>query len=195
MSNSFVFAPGFPFVDPSLAGTRALWLADESKCVDQLLPHARLDPVVSHRVQQQARRLVVRARTRRSSGNLDAFLEEYDLSTPEGVVLMCLAEALLRIPDAGTADALIRDKLAGTQWEADARDEGGLLLNAATWGLMLTGTLTAWAGDARDDPGTIVRRLVGRAGEPFVRGAIRQAMKIMAEQFIVGETIADAIAR
>jgi RHH-type proline utilization regulon transcriptional repressor/proline dehydrogenase/delta 1-pyrroline-5-carboxylate dehydrogenase len=108
---------------------------------------------------------------------------------------MCLAEALLRIPDADTADALIRDKLAGTRWDPDDEPEGGLLLNAATWGLMLTGTLAAWRDEAGEEPATILRRLVARAGEPVVRTAIRQAMKIMAEQFIVGETIDAAIER
>ena len=108
---------------------------------------------------------------------------------------MCLAEALLRIPDAETADALIRDKLAGTQWDSADEAEGGLLVNAATWGLMLTGRLAAWRDAPGDEPARLLRRLVARAGEPVVRTAIRQAMKIMAEQFIVGETIDDAIER
>ncbi len=170
--------------------------ADEAATVAALAARIRLDDGARQRIATRALALAreIRRRAGESFG-AEAFLRRFGLSSPEGVVLMCLAEALLRIPDAETADALIRDKLAGTQWEPEARGEGGLLLNAATWGLMLTGTLTAWADDARDDPGTIVRRLVGRAGEPFVRGAIRQAMKIMAEQFIVGETIADAIER
>jgi len=166
---------------------------DEAEAVAELRARIALTPGSRARIADRAMRLAreVRRRAGESFG-AEAFLRRFGLSTPEGIVLMCLAEALLRIPDDATADALIRDKLAGTQWESQ---DGGLLLNAATWGLMLTGTLTAWADDARDDPGTIVRRLVGRAGEPFVRGAIRQAMKIMAEQFIVGETIDDAIER
>jgi RHH-type proline utilization regulon transcriptional repressor/proline dehydrogenase/delta 1-pyrroline-5-carboxylate dehydrogenase len=134
----------------------------------------------------------IRSRAHESAG-AEAFLRRFGLSSREGIVLMCLAEALLRIPDAETADALIRDKLAGTRW--DASDEDSLLVNAATWGLMLTGTLTAWRDEPGDEPGAVARRLVARAGEPVVRGAVRQAMKIMAEQFIVGETMNDALAR
>jgi len=134
----------------------------------------------------------IRRRAGESAG-AEAFLRKFGLSTPEGIVLMCLAEALLRIPDAETADALIRDRLAGTRWEAEG--EGGFLMNAAVWGLMLTGTLTAWHDAPGGDATRVVQRLVARAGEPFVRGALRQAMKIMAEQFIVGETIDDAVGR
>jgi len=174
---------------------RRSYRADEADCVAALASRIQLDDGARRRIAERALALAreIRRRAGESSG-AEAFLRRFGLSSPEGIVLMCLAEALLRIPDAETADALIRDKLAGTQWESDGAD-GGLLLNAATWGLMLTGTLTAWAADAGEDPGTIVRRLVGRAGEPFVRGAIRQAMKIMAEQFIVGETIDGAIER
>ena len=170
--------------------------ADEAESVAALTARIRLDEAARGRIAGRALALAreIRRRAGESAG-AEAFLRRFGLSSREGVVLMCLAEALLRIPDAETQDALIRDKLAGTQWEAETLADGGLLLNAATWGLMLTGTLTAWADDAGEDAGTIVRRLVGRAGEPFVRGAIRQAMKIMAEQFIVGETIDGAIER
>src|SRR5262245_29709133 len=170
--------------------------ADEAKCVAALIARIRLEDAARRRIADRALVLArqIRRRAGESSG-AEAFLRRFGLSSREGVVLMCLAEALLRIPDAETADALIRDKLAGTQWEADDLAGGGLLLNAATWGLMLTGTLTAWADDAGEDAATTVRRLVGRAGEPFVRGAIRQAMKIMAEQCMVGETIDGAIER
>ncbi len=181
----------------------ALWDAigrayrmDEAEAVAGLRARIALTPEHRARIADRAMRLA-RA-VRRSAGEsfgAEAFLRRFGLSTPEGIVLMCLAEALLRIPDDATADALIRDKLSGTQWEAQDTGDGGLLLNAATWGLMLTGTLSAWREEAGDDATTIFRRLVARAGEPFVRGAIRQAMKIMAEQFIVGETIERALER
>jgi len=179
-----------------LAAIRSACRSEEAEAVAALVARIRLDDAVRARIASRALGLAreIRRRAGESSG-AEAFLRRFGLSSREGVVLMCLAEALLRIPDAETADALIRDKLAGTQWDAQEWAEGGLLANAATWGLMLTGTLTAWADDAGGEPATIVRRLLGRAGEPFVRGAIRQAMKIMAEQFIVGETIADAIDR
>src|SRR5262245_37762709 len=167
--------------------------ADEVDTVAALV--ARVALTARQRTRIAERALDLAREVRRHAGEsfgAEAFLRRFSLSTREGIVLMCLAEALLRIPDAETADALIRDKLSGTQWDAG---DGGLLMNAATWGLMLTGTLTAWRDEPGDDPAGIVRQLVGRAGEPFVRGAIRQAMKIMAEQFIVGETITDALAR
>jgi RHH-type proline utilization regulon transcriptional repressor/proline dehydrogenase/delta 1-pyrroline-5-carboxylate dehydrogenase len=158
--------------------------------------HARIGLSVAQRGRLAERALglarTIRQRALEAAG-AEAFLRRFGLSTREGIVLMCLAEALLRIPDADTADALIRDKLAGTHWAAE--DEDDLLLNAATWGLMLTGTLAAWRDEPGEDAGTITRRLVARAGEPLVRGAIRQAMRIMAEQFILGETIDAAIAR
>jgi RHH-type proline utilization regulon transcriptional repressor/proline dehydrogenase/delta 1-pyrroline-5-carboxylate dehydrogenase len=176
------------------AAIRRAHRADEAAAVAALVARIRLDGGARRRIATRALALAgeVRRRAGESFG-AEAFLRRFGLSSREGVVLMCLAEALLRIPDTATQDALIRDKLAGTQWAGP--DDGGLLLNAATWGLMLTGTLTAWADDAGDEPATLVRRLVARAGEPVVRGAIRQAMKIMAEQFIVGETIRAAIGR
>jgi RHH-type proline utilization regulon transcriptional repressor/proline dehydrogenase/delta 1-pyrroline-5-carboxylate dehydrogenase len=169
---------------------------DEAEALAGLRARIALAPEARARIAARALQLAreVRRRAYESFG-AEAFLRRFGLSTPEGIVLMCLAEALLRIPDDATADALIRDKLSGTQWEASDVGDGGLLLNAATWGLMLTGTLTAWREETGDDAATIFRRLVARAGEPFVRGAIRQAMKIMAEQFIVGETIEGALER
>ncbi len=169
---------------------------DEAEAVGALRTRVHLAPGQRRRIGERALELArrVRAQAQESAG-AEAFLRRFALSTREGIVLMCLAEALLRIPDADTADALIRDKLAGTRWDAEGEPDGGLLLNAATWGLMLTGTLAAWREEAGEEPATILRRLVARAGEPVVRGAIRQAMKIMAEQFIVGETIAAAIER
>jgi len=170
--------------------------ADEAEAVGALRARVHLPPAqrqrVAHRALDLARR--IRAKAEESAG-AEAFLRRFALSTREGIVLMCLAEALLRIPDADTADALIRDKLAGTRWDNDDEPESGLLLNAATWGLMLTGTLAAWRDESGEEPATILRRLVARTGEPLVRTAIRQAMRIMAEQFIVGETIELALER
>jgi RHH-type proline utilization regulon transcriptional repressor/proline dehydrogenase/delta 1-pyrroline-5-carboxylate dehydrogenase len=188
----------------SLASTRDLaplrravaraYRADETQAVAALAARIRLAPAVRERIRARALALArgIRAQAHESAG-AEAFLRRFDLSTREGIVLMCLAEALLRIPDAATADALIRDKLAGTEW--DARGDDGLLVNAATWGLMLTGTLAAWREGPGDAAPSVLRRLVARAGEPVVRTAIRQAMKIMAEQFIAGETIEQAIER
>jgi RHH-type proline utilization regulon transcriptional repressor/proline dehydrogenase/delta 1-pyrroline-5-carboxylate dehydrogenase len=170
--------------------------ADEAETVATLRARVRLPPAQRRRIAERALDLAKRIRAKaQESAGAEAFLRRFALSTREGVVLMCLAEALLRIPDADTADALIRDKLAGTRWDSGDEAEGGLLVNAATWGLMLTGTLAAWRDKPGEEPATLIRRLVARAGEPVVRTAIRQAMKIMAEQFIVGETIEAAIER
>jgi len=167
---------------------------EEGAAVAALAGRVRLDADARARIGAHALALAreIRRQAAESAG-AEAFLRRFGLSTPEGIVLMCLAEALLRIPDAETADALIRDRLGGVRWEADG--EGGFLANAAVWGLMLTGKLSAWHDARSGEAADVVRRLVARAGEPFVRGAIRQAMRIMAEQFIVGETIGAAVAR
>jgi len=137
---------------------------------------------VAARIHERALRLAERARAARPGPlSAESFLRHYGLSTPEGVALMCVAEALLRIPDAETADALLRDKLASISWSS---------ASAADWALMLTGTITRW----HDEPGQL-KRLVARLGEPVVRAAIRQAMRILAEQFVLAETIEEAVQR
>jgi RHH-type proline utilization regulon transcriptional repressor/proline dehydrogenase/delta 1-pyrroline-5-carboxylate dehydrogenase len=118
----------------------------------------------------------------------ESFLRHYGLSTPEGVALMCVAEALLRIPDAGTADALLREKLAQGDWSPSADDS--LVASAADWALLLTGKLARWHGATSP-----LKHIVARLGEPVVRGAVRQAMRILAEQFVLAETIEDAVRR
>ncbi len=126
---------------PSLrAAISAAHLEDEAACVDRLLHRAALDGAAQWRVEGAAARLVRAAREQRLAySELDAFLHEYDLSSQEGVVLMCLAEALLRIPDADTADRLIRDKFTDTDWFRHLGHSRSLLVNASTWGLLLTG--------------------------------------------------------
>lgn len=123
----------------------------------------------------------------------ESFLRHYGLSSREGIALMCVAEALLRIPDPDTADALLRDKLAGGQW-GDG-DEESWFASAADWGLMLTGTLARWHDAEDDGPGAHLKRLAARLGEPLVRAAVRQAMRILAEQFVLAETIEEAVTR
>ncbi|HZE60244.1 MAG TPA: L-glutamate gamma-semialdehyde dehydrogenase [Burkholderiales bacterium] len=118
----------------------------------------------------------------------ESFLRHYGLSTPEGVALMCVAEALLRIPDAATADALLREKFSQGDW-APSRDDS-LLASAADWALLLTGKLARW----HDEPSPL-KHVVARLGEPVVRAAVRQAMRILAEQFVLAETIEDAVRR
>lgn len=177
-----------------LAYLNELYLADERTCVETLLPEAEFIGEAANRVRGLAERLVTAVRTNRvKDGGLDAFLQEYDLSSKEGVVLMCLAEALLRIPDADTADALIKDKITEADWRGHLGATDSLFVNASTWGLMLTGQLVG--DDPDQDVGAFLKRLVARAGEPVVRSAMRQAMKIMGHQYVMGRTIEEALKR
>ena len=134
----------------------------------------------------------IRARAPSHLG-VETFLAD-GLSTPEGVALMCLAEAMLRIPDRATVDALIGDKLGGADWEHHLGRSESLLLNASSPGLALTGALVEWSGETEDGVFDVLRRTIGRLGQPVVRTALDAAMRFMGEQFVIGETIADAIA-
>ncbi|MCC6715908.1 MAG: bifunctional proline dehydrogenase/L-glutamate gamma-semialdehyde dehydrogenase PutA, partial [Gammaproteobacteria bacterium] len=191
----FVLPAGAPAVRPAGAAINPDYLAEETQCVQRLIERARAPPDPAARIAAMARELVARIRARTRAGGLDAFLQEYDLSSPEGVVLMCLAEALLRIPDDETADRLIAEKLAAGDWEAHLHEGSSLLVNASTWGLLLTGRVVEAADLYPQPPRNILQRLLRRIGEPVVRAALRQAMRIMAQQFVIGRNIGEAIAR
>ncbi|MEM9056748.1 MAG: bifunctional proline dehydrogenase/L-glutamate gamma-semialdehyde dehydrogenase PutA, partial [Pseudomonadota bacterium] len=195
-STDLLFGADAPPFDNGLDAVDALYLADETECVERALAEARLDAAAVARVQSRAADLVRAVReVRTESGGLDAFLIEYDLSSQEGVVLMCLAEALLRVPDADTADRLIRDKLVSGDWRGHLGGSQSLFVNASTWGLMLTGRLIGPDADTVDDPSGFLSRLVSRAGEPVVRAAMRKAMRIMGHQYVMGRTIDEALRR
>jgi RHH-type proline utilization regulon transcriptional repressor/proline dehydrogenase/delta 1-pyrroline-5-carboxylate dehydrogenase len=173
-----------------------LWLADEDTVLRELLPLARLEELERASVEREAIALVEAVRSSRvERSGMDAFLREYDLGSAEGVILMCLAEALLRIPDAVTADRLIADKIAAGDWAAHLTDGGSLFVNASTWGLMLTGRLVQPDSGTQRDPTAFIRNLVARVGEPVVRTALRQAMRIMGHQFVMGRTVEEALTR
>ena len=181
---------------PDGAAIRDAFLADERTMLVALAAQVTQDEEAVRAIAGDARAWVEAVRTeRQSQGGIESFLQQYDLSTPEGVLLMCVAEALLRIPDAATADALIRDKLSRGRWDRHLGESDSLLVNASTWGLMLTGRLTRIEREDARDPRAWYERFVARAGEPVVRVAIRQAMKLMAEQFVLGRTIGEAVAR
>ncbi len=165
---------------------------EEAVALDRLRAHASLDAERSRRVASRALALAERVRETPQGGlNAESFLRQHGLSSREGVALMCLAEALLRIPDADTADALLQEKLGSGDW---GRAEGGsLAAHAAEWALMLTGTLARWHELQEQDLGAQLKRAVSRLGEPVVRGAVRQAMHILAEQFVLAPNIAEAI--
>ena len=168
--------------------------ADEADVVRQRLAQVRLDAASRRRIGERAAALVEQLRRDPSMDLMEAFLAEYGLSTDEGVALMCLAEAYLRVPDAPTLDALIRDKIGGADWSRHSGDAESLLINASTWALMLTGRLY------REDP-PLEQRVVGqlrqllqRVGEPVVRRAVGEAMKVMGRQFVLGRDIDEALA-
>ncbi|TAK53841.1 MAG: bifunctional proline dehydrogenase/L-glutamate gamma-semialdehyde dehydrogenase PutA [Gammaproteobacteria bacterium] len=172
------------------------WLADEAAVVRSLLPAARLDADTAGRVAREAAALVEGVRTaRRGASGIEAFLQQYDLGSREGVILMCIAEALLRIPDADTADRLIADRIGAGRWAEHLGAADSLFVNASTWGLMLTGRLVQPDPADVADPGSFLRRLAGRLGEPVVRAAFRQAMRVMGHQFVMGRTIDEALER
>ena len=174
------------------ARIRANHRLPEAQAVERLRSRATLGPERDLRISERALGLAARVRAApRNPWSAEAFLSHHGLSTAEGVALMCLAEALLRIPDAETADALLREKLAAGRWD-DAPDDGSLMASAADWALMLTGTLARWADDPDEDLRSRVRRIVARLGEPVVRGAVRQAMRLLAEQFVLAEAIEGA---
>ncbi len=192
-----ILAPELPISStPARKRITAAWLRDESEAVNDLLPQASLPPAEREKVIDLAADLVTRVRSRaKDQSAVESFMRQYDLSSQEGVLLMCVAEALLRIPDKGTADKLIRDKLGDADWEKHLGQSESLFVNASTWGLMLTGRLVNMAEGTRHDFTGALRRLAGRAGEPAIRLAVRQAMRIMGHQFVMGRTIEEALDR
>ncbi len=183
--------------DPTqLGGLRAAirdrTYADETALVRDLIGGTGLDASARAAIVARAAELVSRVRERSSPSVMEAFLAEYGLSTEEGVGLMCLAEALLRVPDAETIDELIADKIEPSNWGAHLGRSSSSLVNAATWGLMLTGRVLD------DDPGrsaAALRSMVRRLGEPVVRAAVGRSIKLMGRQFVLGETIGSAMNR
>jgi RHH-type proline utilization regulon transcriptional repressor/proline dehydrogenase/delta 1-pyrroline-5-carboxylate dehydrogenase len=160
-----------------------------------LIARARAGAVERERIERLAVRLVEAARAgRKESGGVDSFLHEYGLSSEEGVLLLCLAEALLRIPDAATADRLIAGTIGSGDWSRHLGQSESLLVNASTWGLMLTGRIIDWSEKQPSDLAGMVQRLIARSGEPVIRQALRQAMRILGKQFVLGETIEEALA-
>ncbi|HSF63273.1 MAG TPA: bifunctional proline dehydrogenase/L-glutamate gamma-semialdehyde dehydrogenase PutA, partial [Paracoccaceae bacterium] len=167
-------------------------LAPEGPLLARLVAEAGLDAAARARIVDHAADLVARIRSGGKPGLMEVFLAEYGLSTDEGIALMCLAEALLRVPDAETMDALIEDKIAPSDWGRHLGRSASSLVNASTWALMLTGRVL----DDRE-PGVVghLRAAVKRLGEPVIRTAVSRAMKEMGRQFVLGETIDAAMKR
>jgi RHH-type transcriptional regulator, proline utilization regulon repressor / proline dehydrogenase / delta 1-pyrroline-5-carboxylate dehydrogenase len=167
---------------------------DEASLVRKLAGEAKLPAADAAKVEKIATELVEHVRAnRRSQGGIDAFMQQYSLSSQEGVVLMCLAEALLRIPDADTADKLIADKIGSGDWQAHLGQSESLFVNASAWGLMLTGKVVALDQGVSKDAFGFLKRFMRKSGEPILRAAMKQAMRIMGRQFVLGQTIEEAL--
>ncbi|WP_298678923.1 bifunctional proline dehydrogenase/L-glutamate gamma-semialdehyde dehydrogenase PutA [uncultured Lentibacter sp.] len=166
--------------------------ADEAATLERLIAEAGLCAETRKRISADAATLVRGIRESSDPGMMEVFLAEYGLSTDEGIALMCLAEALLRVPDAETIDALIEDKIAPSNWASHLGESTSPLVNASTWALMLTGKVLN-----EPAPGIIgsLRGAVKRLGEPVIRTAVGRAMKEMGRQFVLGETIVGAMER
>ena len=180
----------------AIANLNDHYLSDEQALLRELTTAA--DPGESERekIRLTAEQLVRAVRRNKArEGGIDAFLQQYDLSSEEGVLLMCIAEALLRIPDAETADQLIADKITSANWQDHLGESDSLFVNASTWGLMLTGQLLQLDDVTKRNPVQVLGKLASRAGEPVVRTAMRQAMRIMGHQFVMGRTIEEALRR
>ena len=190
-----MFAGLHQYGTPVGRAINAAFLANERDLVRELAEQSACSDAASERIEAFATRLVAGVRADASASSLDSFLSQYDLSSAEGVTLMCLAEALLRVPDADTADLLIADRLAAGDWGRHLGESESLFVNASTWGLMLTGRLIQPESTAAENPSGFVQRLVTRLGEPIVRAAFVQAMQIMGQQFVMGRNIDEAIDR
>lgn len=174
------------------AAIRSAALSDEAQLVEHLSSQTQLDSVARARIADTAAQIVRDVRGSDQIGIMEQFLAEYGLSSKEGVALMCLAEAMLRVPDATTVDELIKDKITPHDWSAHLGAAGSILVNASTWGLLLTGRVI-------DEDGTGVvgtlHALVRRLGEPVIRTAVGQAMAEMGNQFVLGRNITEAMKR
>lgn len=170
--------------------------ADEETILRKIVRETGLSPDDRAAISQRAMRIVSEARANRSErGTLDTFLQEFALSNAEGVALMCLAEALLRVPDAATRDQLIAEKIKSGNWSEHSGKSDSALVNWSTWGLMLTGRVIELDPGIARNTGDFVKRLVTRSGEPVIRGAMMQAMRIMGDEFVLGRTIGEALKR
>ncbi|WP_179403344.1 trifunctional transcriptional regulator/proline dehydrogenase/L-glutamate gamma-semialdehyde dehydrogenase [Burkholderia guangdongensis] len=174
------------------AAITAAYRRPEPECVPFLIGQARLPENIAADTQALAAKLVESLREKNSGGGVEGLIHEFSLSSQEGVALMCLAEALLRIPDRATRDALIRDKISKGDWRSHVGHAPSLFVNAATWGLMITGKLVTT--NSETGLSSALTRLIGRGGEPLIRKGVDMAMRLMGEQFVTGETISEALA-
>ncbi|WP_253383967.1 trifunctional transcriptional regulator/proline dehydrogenase/L-glutamate gamma-semialdehyde dehydrogenase [unidentified bacterial endosymbiont] len=180
----------------SRAAITGAYRRSETDAVPMLLEQARLPQAIAVQAHSLAYQLAEKLRKQKNAsgraGMVQGLLQEFSLSSQEGVALMCLAEALLRIPDKATRDALIRDKISNGNWQSHIGRSPSLFVNAATWGLLFTGRLVSTHNEA--NLSRSLNRIIGKSGEPLIRKGVDMAMRLMGEQFVTGETIAEALA-
>ncbi|NLP62584.1 trifunctional transcriptional regulator/proline dehydrogenase/L-glutamate gamma-semialdehyde dehydrogenase [Paraburkholderia sacchari] len=174
------------------AAITAAYRRPEPECVPFLIGEARLPANLTGDVTKLATKLVEALRAKGTGGGVEGLIHEFSLSSQEGVALMCLAEALLRIPDRATRDALIRDKISKGDWKSHVGHAPSLFVNAATWGLMITGKLVTT--NSETGLSSALTRMIGKGGEPLIRKGVDMAMRLMGEQFVTGENISEALA-
>lgn len=185
-----------PSSDHARADLAKLYRADEEFCLRELFPAAELTADERERAVKRATEWIEEIRrTHRPALGVNDLLARFGLTSQEGLALMCLAEALLRIPDPATADALIRDKLGETHWNEALGGDAPWSINVAGWALSITGKIIDLDDPTRQKPGVVLGRLVSRLGQPVIREAIRHSMQWLANQFVMGEAIDEALAR
>jgi RHH-type proline utilization regulon transcriptional repressor/proline dehydrogenase/delta 1-pyrroline-5-carboxylate dehydrogenase len=187
------FAPPVREASPFRQAITAAYRRPEADCIQALMEQASLPANLRNAAAQTATTLVTALHAKHKGTGVEGLVQEYALSSQEGVALMCLAEALLRIPDDATRDALIRDKIADGDWKSHMGGGRSLFVNAATWGLVVTGKLATSVNDR--GLAAALTRLIARCGEPVIRRGVDMAMRMMGEQFVTGETIAEALKR
>ena len=181
-----------PRLDAIRTEMRANYLPDENEALKRLISLADLSGEQRKAISARAAELVRAVRASSDPRLMEVFLSAYGLSTKEGVALMCLAEALLRVPDTQTMDDLIQDKIAPHDWSAHSGESSSIFVNASTWALMLTGRVL---DDSDTGIAGTLRSMVRRLGEPVIRRAVAAAMREMGEQFVLGRTIDEAVRR
>ncbi|HEX5933933.1 MAG TPA: trifunctional transcriptional regulator/proline dehydrogenase/L-glutamate gamma-semialdehyde dehydrogenase [Pseudorhizobium sp.] len=187
------FAPPVRSQTPLRKAITAAYRSPEPESLAPLLAAATLPETVRTEVRETSRTLIEALRAKHRGSGVEGLVHEYSLSSQEGVALMCLAEALLRIPDSATRDALIRDKISAGDWKSHMGGGRSLFVNAATWGLVVTGKLTSTVNDR--SLAAALTRLIARCGEPVIRRGVDMAMRMMGEQFVTGQNIAEALRR
>ena len=187
-----MFDFAFPNQTPLRQAVTDAYRRDEIEAVQDMLQRAQMSDEERKNADELARRLVTQVRANRTKASgVDALMHEFSLSSEEGVALMCLAEALLRIPDAETRNKLIQDKLSEGNWRSHLNNSPSLFVNAAAWGLLITGKLTTPNND--DTLGAALTRLLGKGGAPLIRQGVNYAMRLLGKQFVTGQTIEEAL--